>query len=149
MSTWSSSVSEEHFKNAVHPAVSTDLKHPYHSYVNIQPPAPRMNLAGVRARPGSAEHHTSQAQDLPGSRHGPAGRSSPERWSGTRTVLVSASWCHSSNGHLTHGHFGNWQSLSNVSWIQVPLLFSEKNTYFCKGIVNSFKNSTLRIPNIC
>lgn len=39
VSAQSSSISERHFKNAVHPPVSTALKHPYHSYVNIHPAA--------------------------------------------------------------------------------------------------------------
>jgi len=58
MSAQSSSPSERHFKNATHPAVSTDFKHPYHSYVNIHRAALRVNLAGVRAQTGSAEHRT-------------------------------------------------------------------------------------------
>lgn len=36
------------------------------------------------------------------------GYSSSERWSGTQSLLVSAFWCPSSNGYLTHRHFGHW-----------------------------------------
>lgn len=64
-----------------------------------------MSLTGVRTQ---WEHHPrSQAWDLPHSWQ-PVRYSSPKSQTGAQSVLVSASWCPSSNGYLTHRHFGHW-----------------------------------------
>lgn len=136
MSPQSSSVSEWHFKNAVHP------QHPHHS-IHL--------LASILLHWDELDWRTqTQCRAPPTTILRPStlmtsvGCSSSESRSGAQSVLVSASWCPSSSGYLTHRHFGHWKWLSKASWI---LLLMEKYSFSRKWWISS-RTALLSIPNI-